>query len=229
MAAGLVQPVAVSKGDQTMVVNCEHVWTEISNYLEGDIDVTLRAAMEQHFRTCQRCTSVLEGTRNVLTLYADERMIDMPAGFSRRLEKRLAQNVRNHKSGWRVWSAWLVPVAALLLIAGGLRVANSLSVPHPLLSEHAQPGRNIPPDLRVVVSTDAKEFHVPGCPFIHNKDKERLLTAKEAVKEGYVPCVRCLRKYLQTASAGRTSLELEGEEYAISDENGSDGLVGNGY
>ena len=56
---------------------------------------------------------------------------------------------------------------------------------------------------------NAKEFHVPGCEFIHNKERERTLTAKEAVDQGYVPCVRCLRKYLQTASAGRTSLEME--------------------
>ena len=82
-------------------------------------------------------------------------------------------------------------------------------MPQPLLSAHAQPARNIPPDMVVVVSADAKEFHVPGCEFIHNKERERTLTAKEAVDQGYVPCVRCLRKYLQTASAGRTSLEME--------------------
>ena len=46
-------------------VNCEHVWEEISNYLEGDIDSGLRAAMDEHFRSCERCASVLHGTRNV--------------------------------------------------------------------------------------------------------------------------------------------------------------------
>jgi hypothetical protein len=102
-----------------------------------------------------------------------------------------------------------VPLAALLLITGGVRIASSRTVPHPLLSEHAQPARHIPPDMVVVVSAGAKEFHVPGCDFIHNKNQERTLTAKEAVQQGYVPCVRCLRKYLQTASTGRTSLEME--------------------
>jgi len=32
-------------------VNCELVWREISNYLEGDLDATLRLAMDAHFRT----------------------------------------------------------------------------------------------------------------------------------------------------------------------------------
>jgi len=190
-------------------VTCERVWQEISNYLEGDIDSGLRAAMDQHFQTCKRCHSVLEGTRNVIHLYGDERMIEVPAGFSHRLERRLAQSARVSRSRWSSWSAWMVPVAALALIAGGLRLANSLTVAHPLQSEHAQPGRNIPPDMQVVVTADAKVFHVAGCGVIHNKATERTLTAKEAIAQGYVPCLRCMRKYLQTARAGHTSLESE--------------------
>jgi hypothetical protein len=192
-----------------MVVNCQQVWEEISNYIEGDVDAGLRAAMDEHFGTCKHCKSVLEGTRNVIHLYGDERMIEVPAGFGRRLERRLSQGARFRKRSWSTWSAWLVPVAALALIAGGLRWANSLTVPHPLQSQHAQPGINIPPDMVVVVSAGAKDFHVPGCGVIHNKDKIRTLTAKEAIREGYVPCVRCMRKYLQTASGTRASGESE--------------------
>ncbi len=190
-------------------VNCELVWREISNYLEGDVDATLHSAMDEHFRTCSRCKSVLEGMQNVVRLYADERMIEVPSGYSRRLERRLAQSARISGELWSPWSAWLVPLAALLLITGGVRIASSRTVPHPLLSEHAQPARGIPPNMMVVVSTGAKEFHVRGCEFIHNKDKERTLTAKEAVQQGYVPCVWCLRKYLQTANARPTALETE--------------------
>jgi len=185
-------------------VNCELIWREISNYLDGDVDATLRLAMDDHFRTCQRCKSVLEGTRNVIQLYSDERMIDeqmieVPAGYGRRLEKRLAQSAHVSGSRWSSWSAWLVPVAALALIAGGLRLANSLTSSPPLKVQHAQPGHGIPPDMVVVVSTDTKLFHVAGCEFIHNKDQVRTLTAKEAIRQGYTPCLRCMRKYLNVA------------------------------
>jgi hypothetical protein len=197
-------------------VNCEQVWHEISNYLEGEVEAALRMAMDEHFRTCKRCASVLEGTRNVIRLYGDERMIEVPAGFGRRLEKRLARNAR--VSRWSTWSAWLVPVAALALIAGGLRFANSLTVGEPLKSEHAQAGRGIPPDMMVVVSADAKIFHVAGCEFIHNKDKVRTLTAKEAMHEGYVPCLRCMRKYLQVAVVGNEALGPEASADVDADE-----------
>jgi hypothetical protein len=198
-------------------VNCERVWQEISNYIEGEVDAALRSAMDQHFQTCEKCRSVLEGTRNVIQLYGDERMIEVPSGYSRRLERRLAQNARTGGSRWSVWSTWLVPVAALLLIAGGLRVANSLTVAPPLKSEHAQPGHNIPPDMLVVVTDNAILFHAPGCGAIHNKDTEKTMTAKEAMREGYVPCLRCLRKYLDTASAGHAALGTEADVDADDD------------
>ncbi|MGA1986182.1 MAG: zf-HC2 domain-containing protein [Candidatus Sulfotelmatobacter sp.] len=204
-------------------VNCEQVWREISNYIEGDVDAPQRAAMDEHFSACKHCASVLAGTRNVIALYSDERMIDeqtieVPAGFGRRLEKRLAQNVRVRGKRWSTWSAWLVPAAALLLFAGGLRVANSLTSGPELKSEHAQAGQGIPPDMLVVVTADAKVFHVPGCGVIHNKATERTLTAKEAMQQGYVPCLRCLREYLQTARAGHVALETEADADADSDE-----------
>jgi len=62
----------------------------------------------------------------------------------------------------------------------------------------------------VVAVSDGKIFHVPGCRFIHDKDKLQTMTAGEALREGYVPCVRCLKKYLSesqraTQSEGQTA------------------------
>jgi hypothetical protein len=199
------------------VLNCEQVWREVSNYIDGEVDATLRSAMDEHFRTCKRCASVRGGTRNVVQLYGDERMLEVPAGFSRRLEKRITQDTVKGRR-WSSWSAWLVPVAAIALIAGGLKLANTFSFRNFIQSQHAEPAHNIPPDMVVVVSSGAKLFHVPGCPFIHDKASERTLTAKEAMQEGYVPCTRCLRKYLQTSVVGHSagvvasSVSAEGDE-----------------
>jgi hypothetical protein len=201
-----------------MVVNCEHVWREVSNYLEGEVDPALRSAMDEHIRTCARCKSVMEGTRNVIALYGDERMLDVPSGFSRRLEKRLAQGARVGR-GWSTWSAWLVPVAALALIVGTLGLARSETVNHPLKSEHAQPGHDIPADMLVVVADDAKVFHVAGCEFIHDKARVRTITAKEAIEEGDTPCLRCLRKYLSAAKTGRPAGDSEASAGAGSDSD----------
>jgi hypothetical protein len=196
------------------MVNCESVWREISNYVDGDVDAALRSSMDEHFRTCKKCASVLAGTRNVVQLYGDERMLEVPAGFGRRLEKRLAKKAAVKGSGWSSWSAWLVPVAATVLIAGTLMLTTSSRTP--LKSQHAEPAKDIPPEMVVVVSSGARLFHVPGCEFIHDKASERTLTAKEAMQEGYVPCPRCLRQYLKTGLTHETHGESDveaGEEH----------------
>jgi hypothetical protein len=176
-------------------MRCEQVWLEISNYLEDDIAPELRATMDEHFRGCQRCTAVLNGTRNVVQLYGDERMIEVPLGFSRRLHRRLEEDMAGSR---RRFLGWIVATATTVLVAGGFEIARSFSHPE-LRSEHAQPAKGVPPDMMVVVAEDGKTFHVAGCTFIHDKARLRAITAKEAMKEGYSPCVRCMEKYLSAA------------------------------
>ncbi|MGD0212917.1 MAG: zf-HC2 domain-containing protein [Terriglobales bacterium] len=177
-----------------MVVNCEVVWREISNYLDGEIDAKLRSAMDEHIHGCKRCTAVLAGTRNLVELYGDERMVEMPLGFSHRLHRRLEENMPGNR---RTFFGWLVAAAAGILVAGSFGVARSSVFSRPeLRSEHAQPGTGVPPDMMVVVSTDGKAFHAAGCPFIHDKAHIRVIQAREALRQGYAPCVRCMKKYL---------------------------------
>lgn len=180
-----------------MVVTCEHVWNEVSNYVDGELSPDLRTSIDEHVRGCARCHSVLEGTRNVVRLYGDERMLDLPAGFSHRLERRLAKTIRPQRWVW--WTAWLAPAAAVLLIAIGVWHANVIHRDRALKTPHAQPGKNIPPELQVVLTPDTRLFHVAGCSFIHDKTNLEKMTAKEAIARGYTPCPRCLGKYLNTA------------------------------
>ena len=210
-------------------LNCEQVWREISNYVDGDVDAALRSSMDEHFKTCKRCASVLAGTRNIVQLYGDERMLEVPAGFSRRLEKRLASGPVATGSVWASLSAWLVPVAAMVLIAGGMMLTSSLTHGHFFKSQHAEPGKGIPPDMVVVVSAGAKLFHVPGCEFIHDKASERRLTAREAMQQGYMPCTRCLRQYLKTSLTGKPGPEVEEDANAEAEEEHEELLSARGH
>jgi hypothetical protein len=138
------------------------------------------------------------------------------------LEKRIARDVGEDRGRWSTWSAWLVPLAALALITGSVRLATSITPSIPAGSQMAQRGQGIPPDLIVLVATGTKVFHVAGCTFIHNKDEVRSLTAKEALAEGYVPCLRCMRKYLDIAAIRRAEAaggldadDLDADEHAM--------------
>lgn len=177
-----------------MVVNCETVWREISNYVDGETAPELRAAMDQHFRECKGCTAVLEGTRNVVQLYGDERMLDMPIGFDYRLQRRLDENLHPTR---RSFFGWMVAATAGLIIAGGFEAARSLSPRYlDMRSAHAQRGHGVPPDMMVLVYPEGKTFHRAGCTYILDKTNLRSMPAKEAEHDGYVPCVRCMKEYL---------------------------------
>jgi hypothetical protein len=189
-------------------INCEEVWREVSNYLDGEVDPILRASIEEHIRGCHECAAVVEGTRNVIQLYGDERMLEVPLGFSHRLEQRLLnqqveeQLEKRQPPNRRSFLGWMAAAAAACLVAGAIEVSRSSLFREPQLrAQMAQPGNGVPPDMVVLVSEEGKLFHVAGCPFIHDKKKLRTMTATEATLEGYAPCVRCMKKYLAITGA----------------------------
>jgi hypothetical protein len=197
-----------------MVVSCEHVWKEISGYLDGEVDAETRSAMEAHFAQCKRCTAVLDGSRNVVQLYGDGRLFELPAGFSRRLQRRIAQETSSGFVGWR--SFWMLAVAAVALVAGAVTFGNSSVFAHPdMRSRLAQPAHKLPPSMMVALSSEGRIFHVPGCEFLHRKvgESPQLMTASEAMREGYAPCPRCLRQYLSAhveCQRNQKGLEISG-------------------
>jgi predicted anti-sigma-YlaC factor YlaD len=72
-----------------MRIDCKHVWEHISAYIDGDVDAVLRAEIDKHLETCEICSAVLDSTRNLVVLVADERVFELPVGFTERLHKRL--------------------------------------------------------------------------------------------------------------------------------------------
>jgi hypothetical protein len=76
-----------------MRIDCNHVWDHISAYIEGDVDATLRADIDRHLETCEICSAVLDSTRNVVILMADDRVFELPAGFSNRLHAHIDREI----------------------------------------------------------------------------------------------------------------------------------------
>jgi hypothetical protein len=197
-----------------MVVQCAEVWRQVSDYLDGEVDPQMRAAMEEHLGRCKHCTAVLDGTRNVIQLYGDERMLEVPLGFSQRLQHKLEEGMsrrRGNAFGWMM----ALGFAALMLLSFEIGNSSRPNVPD-FRSDMARSAFHIPPDLAVVAVSSGKIFHVPGCRFIHDKDKLQTMTAEEALRAGYAPCVRCLRKYLSESSRavqnGPQTAQLETED-----------------
>ena len=74
-------------------IDCYQVRIELSNYIEADLQPQLRLQIEEHLKSCDHCAAVYDGVRNVVRLMGDERIIELPEGFSERLYRRVMSGV----------------------------------------------------------------------------------------------------------------------------------------
>ena len=77
-----------------MVIDCKHVWNYISEYLDGTLSEEIRSTVQTHLDHCEICSAILDSTRNVIILTADNRVFELPVGFSERLHARLDLELR---------------------------------------------------------------------------------------------------------------------------------------
>lgn len=72
-----------------MVLECKHVWTYISDYLDHSLDAETLEQVQRHLEHCEICSAIIDSTRNILILTADDRVFELPIGYSERLHARL--------------------------------------------------------------------------------------------------------------------------------------------
>ena len=76
-----------------MVLDCKHIWDCISGYLDDMLPPAMRDLVQKHLDHCEICSAVLDSTRNILILTADNLIFELPVGFSERLHARLRQEM----------------------------------------------------------------------------------------------------------------------------------------
>jgi predicted anti-sigma-YlaC factor YlaD len=77
-----------------MVIDCKHVWNNISGYLDGTLDPVVLQQVQKHLEQCGICSAILDSTRNILILTADERVFELPLGYSDRLHARMEAEIQ---------------------------------------------------------------------------------------------------------------------------------------
>jgi hypothetical protein len=72
-----------------MVIECKHVWGYISDYLDATLPEDVQLDVQKHLEHCEICSAILDSTRNIIILTADERVFELQVGFSERLHARI--------------------------------------------------------------------------------------------------------------------------------------------
>lgn len=76
-----------------MIIECKHVWNYLSDYRDDSLSPATRDLVQRHLKHCEICSAILDSTRNILVLTADDRVFELPVGFSDRLHARLAREI----------------------------------------------------------------------------------------------------------------------------------------
>ena len=71
------------------MVRCKTIIAHLSEYVDGEASPELCHTIEQHLRGCHRCTAVYDSTRKMLVITGDERVFEIPSGYSARLHRFL--------------------------------------------------------------------------------------------------------------------------------------------
>jgi predicted anti-sigma-YlaC factor YlaD len=59
--------------------------------MDGEASPEMCRTIERHLRHCHRCSAVYDSTRKMLVITGDERVFEVPAGFSSRLHRFIRQ------------------------------------------------------------------------------------------------------------------------------------------
>jgi len=72
---------------------CRDLLAQLSDYIDGELEATLCAELEQHLAGCQDCQIMVDTTRKTVTLYRQHGQVaELPEGALDRLRQALKQS-----------------------------------------------------------------------------------------------------------------------------------------
>jgi len=104
-------------------MTCEEVQRELSNYLDHELPVEVFAEMADHFRNCERCATLLQDTRDIVLALGDERLADVPHGYTTRLYRKLKAHLQGSAPGIAVAAPRQIPLG---ITADGIDLGSHL-------------------------------------------------------------------------------------------------------
>ncbi len=71
------------------MLDCRQVLAELSNYIDDEVTLKLKHALEEHLAHCHRCGVIYDTTRRTLSIVTDSLPPATPVEVSARLHARL--------------------------------------------------------------------------------------------------------------------------------------------
>jgi anti-sigma factor RsiW len=80
-----------------MVQNCKKALSEVSNYLDGELDAGLKLTLEAHLTYCNHCHAVFDSVKKTIEIYCDDKIFSLPEDVRSRLHEALKRKLQGCK------------------------------------------------------------------------------------------------------------------------------------
>jgi len=74
-------------------LNCKGIIREISDYLDGELELSAKQELERHLEDCEDCKMVVDQTRLAVDVFCDSKPIELPADVKFRLHDALRRKL----------------------------------------------------------------------------------------------------------------------------------------
>lgn len=74
-------------------MNCKGVIREISSYIDGDLELTMKQELERHLQHCEDCKMVVDQTKLTVEIFCDSKPVDLPPDVKTRLHEALRRRI----------------------------------------------------------------------------------------------------------------------------------------
>ena len=75
-------------------MNCKKVILELSSYLDGILDSSMRTDLEQHLSGCTDCRIVVDTCRKTIQIFCNSEPVPLPEDVRGRLHSALLERFR---------------------------------------------------------------------------------------------------------------------------------------
>jgi anti-sigma factor RsiW len=77
-------------------LNCTGAIHEVSSYIDGELEASVRIEMEEHLRECEGCATIVKQTQITIRIFSTHHAVDVPKDVRSRLHEKLKHKI--HKS-----------------------------------------------------------------------------------------------------------------------------------
>ena len=74
-------------------MNCKGVIREISNYIDGELDLLVKQELERHLEHCEDCKMVVDQTRLTVNVFCGSKPVELSSDVKSRLHEALLRRL----------------------------------------------------------------------------------------------------------------------------------------